>query len=157
MRAIDRPLGCKIFNLGNGRPYLLKNFITLVERCVGRAALIQLCPEQPGDVDRTCANISSARELLGYNPCVSFEEGIARTVEWYKSVESVKLDSVESIETPSDRNASPSAPQSVFGTRNRNTSDLELSSYVQKAERQLRERKERFVITSVKMQRSSSI
>jgi len=48
VRAIDRPLGYQIFNLGNGRPYLLKDFISLVESSVGKKAIIQILPEQPG-------------------------------------------------------------------------------------------------------------
>lgn len=40
--AIDRPLGCQVINLGNGRPYLLKDFISLVEKCVGRKANIEV-------------------------------------------------------------------------------------------------------------------
>jgi len=84
VRALDRPLGYQIFNLGNGSPYRLSDFIGLVEKNVGRSALIKILPDQPGDVPRTCANISKAQELLGYQPKVSFEEGIARTVDWYK-------------------------------------------------------------------------
>ena len=49
---------------------------------LGQPAIIELCPNQPGDVERTCADISSAKDLLGYNPVVTFEEGIAKTVEW---------------------------------------------------------------------------
>lgn len=84
VRAIDRPLGYEVINLGNGRPFLLKDFISLVERSVGKSALIEVLPEQPGDVERTCADISKARRLLGYDPKVSFEVGIQRTAEWYK-------------------------------------------------------------------------
>jgi UDP-glucuronate 4-epimerase len=70
VRSIDRPMGYEIINLGNGRPFLLKSFIEIVERAVGRKAVIEYLPEQPGDVDRTCANISKAQRLLGYNPRV---------------------------------------------------------------------------------------
>jgi len=84
VRAVDRPLGYQIFNLGNGRPYQLKSFINLVQENVGRQAVIEILPEQPGDVDRTCADISKATNLLGYNPKVTFEEGIALTAKWYK-------------------------------------------------------------------------
>ena len=91
VRSIDRPLGYKIFNLGNGRPYLLKNFIRLIENCVGKPAVIELCPNQPGDVDRTCADITQAKLHLGYNPTVSFEEGIKATVEWYQSAGSSRM------------------------------------------------------------------
>jgi hypothetical protein len=64
---------------------MLKDFISLVETCVGKAAVIEVLPCQQGDVDRTCADISKAKELLGYSPSVPFEEGIRRTAEWYRS------------------------------------------------------------------------
>lgn len=51
---------------------------------MGKEAKIEILPCQPGDVDRTCADISKARELLGYNPKVPFEEGIRRTAEWFR-------------------------------------------------------------------------
>ena len=82
--AIDKPLGYEVLNLGNGDPYCLKDFIGLVEKHTGRAALIDVLPEQPGDVPRTCADISKAKALLGYNPRTTFEEGIKNTVAWYK-------------------------------------------------------------------------
>jgi UDP-glucuronate 4-epimerase len=85
VRSLDRPLGYQIFNLGNGSPYRLSDFIGLVEKHVGKKAVIRVLPDQPGDVPRTCANISKAQSLLGYEPKVPFEEGIRRTVEWYKS------------------------------------------------------------------------
>jgi hypothetical protein len=45
----------------------------------------QVHEPQPGDVQRTCANISKAKRDLGYDPKTSFEEGIAKTVQWYRS------------------------------------------------------------------------
>ena len=83
--AIDTPLGCEVVNLGNGRPYKLSKFIQLVESSLNTTASIEVLPEQPGDVDRTCADISKARRLLGYNPSVTFEQGIQNTADWYRS------------------------------------------------------------------------
>jgi UDP-glucuronate 4-epimerase len=73
----------QIFNLGNGKPCILKDFIALVEKYVKKKVVIDILPAQPGDVDRTAADISHARKLLGYNPSISLEEGIKKTVEWY--------------------------------------------------------------------------
>lgn len=162
VRSIDRPLGYKVLNLGNGRPYKLKNFIKLVEESVGRDAIIELCPDQPGDVERTCADISSARALLGYNPEVTFEEGIARTVEWYKEtapsgiflpiesiIQNVKVekDAEENLSTDTTTNEEgiPAPSKKMF----RHASDLELSSYVQKAPSQIKNRKERILEASI--------
>ena len=87
IRALDTPLGYQIYNLGNGRPTRLNDFIRLVEQHSGKQALINVMPEQPGDVPRTCADISKARELLGYDPQTPFSEGIAKLVKWYNDSE----------------------------------------------------------------------
>lgn len=84
IRSLDRPCGYQIYNLGNGNPVRLSAFIKLVEESVGTPAKIRVCPEQPGDVPRTCADVSKARTMLGYNPSVTFTEGIRNTVKWYK-------------------------------------------------------------------------
>lgn len=87
IRALDRPLGYQIFNLGNGKPCKLSDFIRLVETHIGKKAIITILPNQPGDVPKTCANINKAREMLGYNPKVSFNEGVRRTAEWFLAEE----------------------------------------------------------------------
>ncbi|CAN0106375.1 unnamed protein product [Laminaria digitata] len=84
IRSLDRPNGYQIYNLGNGSPVSLSSFIKLVEESVGTPAKIRICPEQPGDVPRTCANVTKAREMLGYDPSVSFADGILKTVAWYQ-------------------------------------------------------------------------
>lgn len=85
VRALDRPLGFQIFNLGNGNPVRLLDFISTIERCVGRCAIIRKLPMQSGDVMHTFADTSKAASLLGYRAQVSLAEGIRRTVEWYKT------------------------------------------------------------------------
>jgi UDP-glucuronate 4-epimerase len=82
--AVYRNLGLEIINLGNERPIELRQLIKLIEQNVGKKAKIRQLPTQKGDVPLTHADISKARHLLGYIPRVSFEEGIKRTVEWYK-------------------------------------------------------------------------
>lgn len=83
LRALDRPNAFQIYNLGNGSPVRLSAFIDLVAKCVGRKANIKIMPEQPGDVPRTCADITKAKQLLGYDPKTGFEEGIKNTVTWF--------------------------------------------------------------------------
>jgi UDP-glucuronate 4-epimerase len=128
VRAIDRPLGYQIFNLGNGRPRLLKDFIALVETCVGKKAVIEMLPEQPGDVSHTCADISKASEMLGYAPKVPFELGIQITAEWYVNAVKSGL-----INVGGEAELSQKKPT------------LELDSNVQKAVEQMRYRNDRFL------------
>lgn len=84
VRAVDRPHPYEVFNLGKGNGTSLKEFISLVQKHVGKKANIRVMPDQPGDVPYTCADVSKAYRLLGYKASVPFEEGIRRTAEWYK-------------------------------------------------------------------------
>jgi len=84
LRAIDRPYSYQIFNLGKGSGTTLNEFISLVEKHVGKQANIKLMPAQPGDVPFTNADVSKAYRLLGYKSKYTIDEGIRRTVEWYK-------------------------------------------------------------------------
>lgn len=73
-----------IFNLGGSEPILLKDLIAAIETTLGKKATINELPEQPGDVPRTSADISKARELLGYNPQTPLSKGIPKFIEWYQ-------------------------------------------------------------------------
>lgn len=84
VRSIDRPHPYEIFNLGKGSGTSLKEFIGIVEKHVGKEAVRRIMPDQPGDVPYTCADVEKAYQLLGYKSTVPFDEGIRRTVEWYK-------------------------------------------------------------------------
>lgn len=84
VRALDRPYPYQIFNLGKGSGTALSDFINLVQKHTGQEAVVRVMPDQPGDVPYTCANVEKAAHLLGYKSKVSFEEGIRRTVAWYK-------------------------------------------------------------------------
>ncbi|KAJ0407446.1 hypothetical protein P43SY_004987 [Pythium insidiosum] len=83
--SLDKAQGCEVFNLGNGSPILLTDFIRIIERLVGKKAIINVLPNQPGDVPRTCANVSKAQRLLGYKPTTPLEQGLKKTWEWYSS------------------------------------------------------------------------
>jgi UDP-glucuronate 4-epimerase len=82
-RAIDRSHKYEVFNLGKGSGTSLVDFINLVQKHTGQKATIKVLPDQPGDVQYTCADVNKATRLLGYKSKVPFEEGIRRTVEWY--------------------------------------------------------------------------
>jgi UDP-glucuronate 4-epimerase len=83
LRAIDRPYKYEMFNLGKGSGTSLKEFLDIVQKHVGKKAIIKILPDQPGDVPYTCADVSKAFDLLGYRATVPFDEGIRRTVDWY--------------------------------------------------------------------------
>jgi UDP-glucuronate 4-epimerase len=85
VRAIDRRHKYELFNLGKGEGTSLKKFIGLVQKYVGKKAIIEVMPDQPGDVPYTCADVNKAYEYLGYKSKIPFEEGIRRTAEWYKT------------------------------------------------------------------------
>lgn len=81
--ALDRPLGYAVINLGEEDTISLRDLIALIERHLDKKANIQGHPDQPGDVPITFADISRAREMLGYAPKVKIEEGIRRFIHWY--------------------------------------------------------------------------
>lgn len=75
----------KIYNIGAHTPVNLLDFITTIEKALGKEAVKELLPLQPGDVPDTYADVSALVNELGYSPKVSVEEGIGNFVEWYKS------------------------------------------------------------------------
>ncbi|MFQ5700609.1 MAG: GDP-mannose 4,6-dehydratase [Acidobacteriota bacterium] len=85
LKAIDRVKGYAIYNLGESKSVTLAYLIRLLEREIGRPASVEALPEQPGDVKRTCADISRARADLDYDPRVPIEEGIRRFVAWLRA------------------------------------------------------------------------
>ena len=74
----------EILNIGNSSPTSLKEMINTIARILGVEPKIKQLPMQPGDVDRTYADISKAKKLIGYEPKTTFEEGIKKFVGWYK-------------------------------------------------------------------------
>jgi UDP-glucuronate 4-epimerase len=82
--AADRPLGYEIINLGRGEPVLLADFVAMIEELAGARAHLVDAPMMDADIAYTYADISKARELLGYNPAVSVREGVTRFWEWYQ-------------------------------------------------------------------------
>ena len=85
LACTQKTLGYEIFNLGESECVRLSRLIELLESALGKKAIIDRQPEQPGDVPTTFANITKARELLGYNPRVKIEQGIPLFVEWFRN------------------------------------------------------------------------
>jgi len=75
----------KVFNGGTGARITLNEVVKLLERIVGRRLKVNYEPPRAGDIRDSQAEISLAKNVLGYTPRVMFEEGLARTWEWYKS------------------------------------------------------------------------
>ena len=76
---------CEIFNLGESQTTTLRELIEAIEAALGKKAIIQRMPDQPGDVPLTYADIGKARSLLGYNPQTKIAEGLPKFVEWYRT------------------------------------------------------------------------
>lgn len=81
----EREFGFEVFNLGESQTVKLSYLIELLENALGKKAIIDRQPPQPGDVPITFANIAKAREKLGYNPQVKIEEGIPKFIDWFRT------------------------------------------------------------------------
>jgi len=82
--AVDRPVGYEIINLGRGQPVLLAEFVEIIEQLVGKQANLIPTPMVDADVAYTYADITKARDLLGYEPQLSVREGVSHFWEWYQ-------------------------------------------------------------------------
>jgi len=79
-----KEFGYQVFNLGESQTVTLSRLVELLETALGQKAVVDRQPPQPGDVPLTCADISKAREHLGYDPRVKIEQGIPLFVDWFK-------------------------------------------------------------------------
>lgn len=90
MRSIDyvNENSCyEIFNLGESQTITLKKMIETIEDALGKKAIKEVMPMQPGDVDRTFADISKSKKILNYNPQTKFEDGIKVFIDWLNKQE----------------------------------------------------------------------
>jgi UDP-glucuronate 4-epimerase len=81
---IDRH-GYRVWNLGGHRPVSLREMIAAAARVVGREPIVEQLPMQPGDVERTYADLSRSEAELGFRPATSLEDGMARQWAWMRS------------------------------------------------------------------------
>lgn len=88
--AIERCERYDIYNLGESRPVRLDALIGALEKALGKKAVIERHPMQPGDVNRTYADVSKAMDRLGYRPKTALDEGLARFVQWLHSTPSTE-------------------------------------------------------------------
>ncbi len=82
--AALKPIGYEIINLGSDHPVVLADTIHMIERLVGKPARLTHLERHPADVTATWADIRKAKELLGWQPQVPFEDGIEHLVDWYQ-------------------------------------------------------------------------
>lgn len=74
----------RIYNIGHNKPETLMDFIKATELAVGKKAILNKLPMQPGDVPATHANIDALVEDFGFSPKTSINDGISKFVEWYQ-------------------------------------------------------------------------
>ena len=74
----------RIYNIGNNRPVKLMDFIKAIENATGKKARIELMPLQPGDVQRTWADVNKLIEDFDYEPFTPIQTGVERFVSWYR-------------------------------------------------------------------------
>jgi UDP-glucuronate 4-epimerase len=84
LAALDRCDRYRIYNLGGSDPITLKHLIAEIENALGKKAIIEQRPCQPGDVERTYADLARSRSELGFNPKTSIREGLRKFIAWYK-------------------------------------------------------------------------
>jgi nucleoside-diphosphate-sugar epimerase len=75
-----------IINLGNHKPVQLFDLVEMIYEITGKKKNIVYLEKQPGDVEYTCADISKAKKILGYNPSTSMRDGLVKFFEWYKGI-----------------------------------------------------------------------
>jgi len=74
----------RIYNIGNHRSVKLLDYIAALERTLGKKAILDLLPMQPGDVASTQADVAELERAVGFRPMTTIDEGIAKFVEWYR-------------------------------------------------------------------------
>lgn len=82
--SIDKGYPYEVFNIGNSSMVELSYFIECIEKELGRKAIRNMLPMQPGDVPATNADIVRTKEMLGFEPKVKIEEGIREFLKWYR-------------------------------------------------------------------------
>ena len=82
--ALERCERYRIYNLGGSEPVTLSHLISEIERALGKKAIIERKPAQPGDVERTFADLTRSTAELGYKPQTPLTEGLRKFVQWFK-------------------------------------------------------------------------
>lgn len=84
IKSLDQCQGYEIYNFGESSTISLADLIALIEKTLGKKAIIDRYGDQPGDVPTTYADVTKAKKELGYDPKVEIQDGLKRFVSWYK-------------------------------------------------------------------------
>jgi len=84
LRALDRPTGYAVYNIGNHTPVRLTDYIAALETALGKRAKLEMKPMQPGDVKATYADTAALRKAVGFSPSTPLATGLARFAAWFK-------------------------------------------------------------------------
>jgi UDP-glucuronate 4-epimerase len=82
--AMNKCTGFHLYNLGESRPMSVNDLITEIEKALGKKAVKEYLPPQPGDVERTYADVTKAVNELGYKPNTTIQTGLAKFVQWLR-------------------------------------------------------------------------
>lgn len=83
--AMEKPLGFEVLNIGNSSPVSLRELLSVFEKVLGVTARVRSRPSHSASVEDTYADVSKAKELLGWEPSVSIEEGIQKLIAWFRT------------------------------------------------------------------------
>ncbi|MCL2007828.1 MAG: NAD-dependent epimerase/dehydratase family protein [Treponema sp.] len=81
----ENSVPASIYNIGNGSPIKLMDFVKIIEEKIGKKAIIEYAPMQPGDIPSTWADCSALERDTGFKPSTPIREGIGKFVDWYKN------------------------------------------------------------------------
>ena len=82
--AMEKCNGFQVYNLGESQPITVNELIDEIEKALGKKAIREYKPRQPGDVERTFADVTKASNDLGYNPSTSLRDGLMKFTSWLK-------------------------------------------------------------------------
>ncbi|MHC4641201.1 MAG: GDP-mannose 4,6-dehydratase [Planctomycetota bacterium] len=82
--AMKKCFGFNIYNLGESSPITVSELVVEIEKALGKKAIKEYVPLQPGDVERTYADVTKAAKELGYKPATTIEKGLAKFVGWLR-------------------------------------------------------------------------
>jgi UDP-glucuronate 4-epimerase len=74
----------RLYNIGNHTPVAVDELVRLIEKTIGKKAIIENAPMQPGDVYETCADVTALMAATGFSPDTPIEKGVTAFVAWYR-------------------------------------------------------------------------